>query len=224
MKICVCTIYLALAAICLPLVGESNQGLKHEESKEGSKREEHHKNGSTLKESFDSDSSLPNNVKPEHGSDDMDWEGGRQEEEEQSESSLEDHSEGEESEQENDSKDINIDHEWIRKVTNDINQLQLDHNHIRDSIRQNCKNVADDATQQIQNSEKKMELDLREQVIYTKTLQTDIETWTKKFKREQTDFTLETRALNKRIDDIDKHQDYVITSIETLALLSTSLL
>jgi len=67
--------------------------------------------------------------------------------------------------------------------------------------------------------EKKTELDLKEQMIYIKTLQSDIEVTTKKIKRERTDFGLETNNLNKRISEMEKHQDYVLTSIKTLAIL-----
>jgi len=56
-------------------------------------------------------------------------------------------------------------------------------------------------------------------MIYIKTLQSDIEITTKKIKRERTDFGLETQNLTKRMDQIEKDQDYVLSSIKTLAIL-----
>jgi hypothetical protein len=64
-----------------------------------------------------------------------------------------------------------------------------------------------------------MELDIKEQQIYIRTLQSDIEITTKKIKRERTDFGLETQNMGRKIDEMDKHQQYVLRSIKTLSLL-----
>lgn len=183
-------------------------------------------------------------VKPQQEDQEMECEGGQQEEDEQSESSEDaahhpEHSDSEGGESEIESHDNNInlrqrqgpisikdiDKEFwkiLHSYRPEINQLQLDHNHVRDSIKENCKIVADEASQQIKNLESKIELDLKEQMIYIKTLQSDIEICTKKFKRERTDFGLETQNLNKRIDEMEGHQAYVLSSIKTLAVLGKS--
>jgi hypothetical protein len=212
-----------------------------EENKEVSIQEIHEYEQKEPEESKSSEESKrnihPKKMQQMESDSEMNCEGGQQEEEEQSESSEEDKSEaeGEESEVDSQGNEIrfergktkitmkDIDKEFWRVINtyrSEINQLQLDHNHIRDSIKEHCKNVADDSAQQIKNLEKKIELDFKEQLIYIKTLQSDIETSTKKFKRERTDFTLETGNLNKRIDDMEAHQEYVMTSIKTLAALS----
>lgn len=101
----------------------------------------------------------------------------------------------------------------------ELNQIQLDINAMRDSIKENCKIVAKDANEQLKTLERKMELDIKEQQIYIRTLQSDIEITTKKIKRERTDFGLETQNMGRKIDEMDKHQQYVLRSIKTLSLL-----
>ena len=56
-------------------------------------------------------------------------------------------------------------------------------------------------------------------MIYIKTLQSDIEVATKRFKREKTDFTLETQTLHKRVEECESKMNYVHSSIKTLSLL-----
>ena len=166
----------------------------------------------------------------------MEWEGGQMEEEEQSESSNDNHedTEGEESEGSSQNNNINIvasrapitikdiDKEFWRIIHSyrpEINQLQLETNQIRDSIKENWKIVADENVEQLKSLEKKIELDFKEQMLYIKTLQSDIEVATKRFKREKTDFTLETQNLHKRVEECEGKMNYVYSSIKTIALL-----
>ena len=57
----------------------------------------------------------------------------------------------------------------------EINKLQRDHNSIQDSITENCKIVRVDVEDMVNNLNKKIEIDLKEQMLYIKTLQNDIE-------------------------------------------------
>ena len=168
----------------------------------------------------------------------MECEGGSQGEEEQSESSEGMQSdmsksdiEGEESESDENIiierrqpitiKDIDKEF-WriLHSYRPEINQLQLDHNSIRDSITENCKIVRVDAEDMVNNLNKKIEIDLKEQMLYIKTLQNDIEICQKKLKRERTDFTIETQNLSDKIENFTGKLEYLLNSVKTLSNLT----
>lgn len=125
--------------------------------------------------------------------DEMELEGGEEEQSESSEDSYSEksHSEGESEEEEESNhprspvyqekrvitlKDIDKEF-WriLHSYRPEINQLQLDHNSIRDSISENCKIVKTDAEDLVKMLEKKMDIEFKEQMMYVKTLQSDIE-------------------------------------------------
>jgi hypothetical protein len=108
---------------------------------------------------------------------------------------------------------------FLHSYRPELNQLQLDQNVLKDSIKEKCKIVSREASEQLRTLEQKIGLDIQEQQIYIKTLQSDIEINTKKIKREKTDFSLENQNMGKKIDEIVKHQEYVLKSIKTLSLL-----